>query len=512
VAQKSLTASLVSEEGEVLAFANISAKDGRVFSTNENGYFRISNIENIDTICFSYIGYESKCLAISEVNEAVVLKQSLAPIDTISIRSKGADLHKRIYKILKGFKKKSYHKYDSKCFVSRKTFLTENLAEHTECFYSTSLNTLQPVEFIIKQGKSESYKGHSKFVDSNSLLTLFSWNYRTPQVLYPTALSLSLKKMRNEFEIKWIEYKLLNNIKHAVYELKALSDRYFSTRLIVNTENQQIVELSFYTEFSSTKDFKDLTGKPVTIDKLELAFSFDFHDNKYWIKNSQVNLNYIFEGSDNLNSNNYYFYDINRPFEKDITELEFTYNDYSNICRIPYSEKFWDKQDYVSYLDSVSFCQNRYLEPHEINSFDLLTDKPVDFLNDKILVSGEYLDHSLFAYVFFHIGKFEKNGIQYFEVFPIVDLRRSFAVVKSPLAMEYLKKELSQAELLAVQFEEALNHLNANFEKSEFDRLWKQFDLNLKSQVFFESPHWKIDWSQGQEDLNSRFRSMNFLR
>jgi len=106
-----------------IAFATVKYAENRGVITNEEGYFKIPNIEGETQISISSIGYETKFLNVEEINSVIYLKPSTIELSSVFISNSKMEAEEIVEKALASVQENYDFGLRKKKFFLRKSYI-----------------------------------------------------------------------------------------------------------------------------------------------------------------------------------------------------------------------------------------------------------------------------------------------------------------------------------------------------------------------------------------------------
>jgi len=493
---------LSAQDDSPLPYASVFTQDGKFTFSNDDGYFTLKGRLG-QQVTITFLGFRDTTFLLTEQNMTIRMMNDGITTEEVVITDKDyISPYKTLAKAIKQYKKENGYEVMTKLFVKRESINNGAWADQTEVLYNYTHKNRRIYDWKFKHGKSNIN------VDNDLILTLDlfevmkqDWIFdKKPSSLYPSIVSTSShKKMSKNFEAIYSEYSSNGKEYFVISSTPVKKGESFSSKITVNKETNDFVEIINRIENPSIVHFKSIrTGKPIEMTKMEFAYKFVQHQKMTFLSHIDVSYTYYLNGIESENKLAFHFYDLNDPFIENLTSIVYEpLTDYQKVWVTPYSEDFWEEQNIVeSQLDTLT--NYMYLST-KIKS--LLDNKPYVTLSDMFYAEDDFLAHpprmddgtamktkvdlmdiksQLHVNAFYHINPYYKNGKTSYEVSPLIHYNRSFIYEATPLVILQLEKEL---KIIKDQTELFQNEINERNHKEELTSK----DLNALSDKYHQN-------------------------
>jgi len=351
---------LSAQDDSPLPYASVFTQDGKFTFSNDDGYFTLKGRLG-QQVTITFLGFRDTTFLLTEQNMTIRMMNDGITTEEVVITDKDyISPYKTLAKAIKQYKKENGYEVMTKLFVKRESINNGAWADQTEVLYNYTHKNRRIYDWKFKHGKS-----HIN-VDNDLILTLDlfevmkqDWIFdKKPSSLYPSIVSTSShKKMSKNFEAIYSEYSSNGKEYFVISSTPVKKGESFSSKITVNKETNDFVEIINRIENPSIVHFKSIrTGKPIEMTKMEFAYKFVQHQKMTFLSHIDVSYTYYLNGIESENKLAFHFYDLNDPFIENLTSIVYEpLTDYQKVWVTPYSEDFWEEQNIVeSQLDTLT--------------------------------------------------------------------------------------------------------------------------------------------------------------
>ncbi len=362
-----------------IPFCSIGVKNKSISTiSNEDGQFKLNDLQDNDTLIFIYIGYKRKLLSVTDIRKAglVLLTPKENRLKEVTVLSDNDYLYELLFKCRKKLLRDSIQ--NSKVYFTFESETEKQPTELMECYYNGQFNKTGIKQLRFKNGRVGVAPYDSNyFINFNSTWVLMNLNLVQKHdylPICPLQLNKSeLKKFYNltvlttlevdgstDYQIEFLPKKdtgnyfkgsiWLNknnlNIKHIILNIINAKQHPFLPRV----SDSKIEKVSF----GIIKYFNQTTNQPNHINfYLTTTFSMLNIPNRLSKPKNETTKNdstIIVSSSKGL----FYFYDYNNPFIEPYFEYPENMNDYRRIVSLSYNDFFWNNnQGGLVYSDKM---------------------------------------------------------------------------------------------------------------------------------------------------------------
>ena len=347
---------------ESIPYANIVNKNSRKGTIiNIDGYFRINNIGNNDTLIISFIGFKLYTLICNPKFSSyyVYLEENINQIHGVNII---APDYSYLYQILVDCKKNApKKKKEVKSYFELKSFIQSKQVEMIEGYYNSELEGYDITALNIKTGRLGIQPYNKTFFTSQgssraiSMLKLFEGNYFFPK----NPLEFSAKKCKKLFYLypnKTFKNENSDSVLIIDYKPKLNNGEYFNGQIWIDKNTKHILKITMQcnncklhpflplfsidsiskVDFNITKTYKEVNGQ-LYFDHMDFIYNIGYisrvgnkYEYHYTIATAALLYAYDYE---------HLFVLPNFSFSMD------NISDYHKLNAMPYNDFFWNNND-----------------------------------------------------------------------------------------------------------------------------------------------------------------------
>ncbi len=437
-----------SQTGEVLPYCNVSAvgtNKGTI--TNADGVFSIMADPAKDVLEFSYLGYETKTVFASylENDKNVYLQKNTYELQEVEIHA-GNDY---LYKILSNSRKTVKSNYDqniSKSYYCVETKVTpleviypnpyydsvnnvtlvshiyekeeqsEKTAEILGCLYNASMSGAKINHFDFRNGRAfmpppeENY-----FMTRNSSKAMGQFCYFEENEIFPTCpFQYNKRTMKKTFNLELMGFDGKNyHIKFYPYDDNG---KKFSGEIWVEKKTLHVLNISLSIKNAEICPLVPIHGFD-TIKNFNMDVTYSFNpENNYLPDHTFFDYDFVYvsrrdtlviedlykKTTSRISSNGLiFYYDYNKPFIIPHFTYDYDFNDYMLMSFIPYNEILWNSNDIVQLTQSQK--QQIGISNDHVN-----VDNDLDIKDGKIIFknfTNKDMSYFEFKYIFWSADK-----------------------------------------------------------------------------------------------------------
>lgn len=329
--------------------------------TNEDGVFTFKNLEENDTLLFSYLGYTKRELSVKTLasDPVVLLSAKMNLLQEVVVSSDNSFLYELILQARKKLLKSPT--YTSKTYFTLETEVEKQPTELIECYYNTKFSNSGIDEMTFKNGRigMAGYKGYY-FINTNTSRVLLNSsliynNSNVPLPYHP--LQLNKKELKR---IYILELKSVSDTDTPEYQIefkpRSATGEYYSGYIWINKTTYQISAVILNIDKAKRHPFLPLfpDGK---IEQAGFSVRYYFNHQDKKPEHIDFRLNFLYS-NDSISTimqskGILFFYDYNQLF----SPLYFNYpddmNDYWRIVSLSYNDQFWLNNKGLVYSDKM---------------------------------------------------------------------------------------------------------------------------------------------------------------
>lgn len=340
--------------------------------TNEEGIFQLNAHAEKDTFLISYIGYQSKQIAVGEFvkNTVILLNRKESLLNEVVVYSSDNYL----YHIFENCRKKLRESKEtqSKVYFVLESSINRQATELLESYYNASFNNFSLKNLHFKNGRAGLAAYNERlFINANTskaftFLNLLDQNEHLPATplqydkrRLKKIYTLTLKYVYDsEKPVYCIEFAPKSNdgksfsgeawIDKTTSELKKI------TLSISNTQQHPFLPL--FKETGSIKDasmqitrtYQNISGKN-KLDHIDFNYQLNYqHIHTNGLKNPNRDSSFTLDSKGLM-----YFYDYEKTFINPYFEYDDDMSDYRKITSLTYNECFWNSNTGLVYSNKM---------------------------------------------------------------------------------------------------------------------------------------------------------------
>ena len=415
-----------SETKEPLAFCTITKKGTNLGAiTNTDGVFIIMVDVNSDILIFSYLGYDTKTIPATKLQEKtiVTLKRSNYEIDELTIYS-GTDYLYDIMAKCRRQIKRNYTEKTAKVYYGLKTQTSNKPVELLECYYNGNVTGYDIDELYYKNGRV-AYANVDNFffsLNTSKIATIIKLAENNSYIPY-LPFQFNKYRMKRKFVLK--QKYSSDNVINIEFVPKENNNENFSGEVWIEKETYNLLKVEFSVEnarfhpFLPLHYFDSLYNVDINIvmsyknvDGIMLPDYISF--NYRFMYHSKKDADFILLKKNilrNIKTNGIiYYYDYDVPFILPYFEYDNKFDDYRKMSFIPYNEVFWNNNNTLLLTEK----QKANLDYFNKNG-QLINYKTINY--GKLFMNQIYKEYSLINYKNGHFQSYysfwsEKTRIQ----------------------------------------------------------------------------------------------------
>ncbi len=358
-AQSTIRSTIVDSNTEqVIGFCNVfntSTKNGVI--SNKDGTFSIEINSLNDSICISFVGYESrniqarKLLALKRIS----LSEKQFQLNEVVIHSDNDYLYDILEDCRKVLKKHQQEQV-SKAFFSLNTSSNNKPLEILECYYNAHQTARKVDGLFLKNGRFALLPSDKRFFRNQNTSQVFNKMdliNRTPN-LPDIILQFKKSGMKKKFDINlsYADEELFN----ITFSPKVKQADLFSGEIWIDKKSYFIKKITLYAKNIQKHPFVAFAEDSIANISLNTTYTYLQNDSVLSIEHIEFDMTmtyYSVSGSKLLKSqlpnlkrdikisSILYFYDFDKPFILPYFKYNNLYTDYRKISIIPYNASFW---------------------------------------------------------------------------------------------------------------------------------------------------------------------------
>jgi len=385
------------QTNEPLAYCNVSVPGtSKGTITNSDGVFSIKSVLDKDVLVFSYLGYESKTMLVSDLqkNKYVFLQKNSYLLKEVEIHADNDylyDIFSKSRKVLQKnrsvYASKAYYVIETKAtplevyypdtnsYSRQNPFPTinsysldeqqEKTVELLECFYNASLegNKIKALKF--RNGKSFLIPSENYFISLNSSKAIGQFCFFEKNEIFPSCpFQYGKNAMKKNFNLELLSFDSKNyHIKF--YPRDNFNDN-FSGDVWIEKESFQVLKINLSIDSAEIFPFEPRSHfDTIKYFNLKISNSYNSQNKflpdytafdygfKYISRYDTVVLESMYKNTmTNINSTGLiYYYDYGTPFIMPYFNYDLDFDDYFLISLFPYNKDFWETNQIVQLTD-----------------------------------------------------------------------------------------------------------------------------------------------------------------
>jgi hypothetical protein len=336
--------------------------------TNRDGWFNIYAAHKSDSLVFSYLGYKTRTLHLSEtVAEKVVL---LAPQPAVLTGYSVFADKEYVYDLVLRCRKKlrdQNRSIVSKAYFGLETHAGGDPAELVECYYNAHQKGVYVKTLLLKNGRiGLAIVGNRLFHSLETSKAICRMDLLNTSALYPSnPLQYNKRQLKETFLLTPISAdSTMLKIK-----FKPLTDthNHFEGELWIHKKTSALLKIHLFIDNAERYPFESVWDD--SIRNVSMDIIHHYYTNGEDVLPELIQFNYIMTYAtassqarliiDTLpdmvrkisTRSILYFYDRNKPFILPRFDYDPEHSDYKKLAMIPYSEVFWDRNNAVLLTD-----------------------------------------------------------------------------------------------------------------------------------------------------------------
>lgn len=387
-----------SQTNEPLAYCNVSVSGkSKGTITNSDGLFSLKSVMDKDVLVFSYLGYESKKILVSDLQviKYVFLQKNAYELQEVEIHADNDYLYDILIKSRKKLQQnnsehisKAYYAIETKAtplevyypdtcnysqqnpFSKKDAYSIEEQQEKTvellECFYNASIIGGKTNGLKFRNGKVFSIPAENYFISSESSKAMGYFCFFEKNEIFPSCpFQYGKNAMKKIFNLELLSFD--DNNYHVKFYPLDNSKMYFSGDVWIEKESLQVLKINLVIDSAEIFPFDPILRYD-TIKNFNLNISNSFNPQNEFLsdhtafdysftyvsrRDTMVLLSGYKNTVSNMNSKGLiYYYDYDKPFVLPYFEYDYDFADYILMCLLPYNKEFWDENNIVQLTEN----------------------------------------------------------------------------------------------------------------------------------------------------------------
>ena len=362
-----------------LAFCAVIAKrNGSTCISNEDGVYKITGVEENDTIVFSYVGYKQKQIPVQLLIQSpgVLLEAASTMLSEVVVHGRNDFL----FDLMDRCRKKIIASATSlsKVYFLMQTDIEGSPVEMMECYYNGSSNAHKLEKLSLKNGRVgiAETQDHQFFLSENTahalaLLNLTGENENLPGL----PLQFNAAKQKKIFTAN-NDYSFSDSTSwHIVFSPREANGKFFSGEVWIDVVTYDLIKIILKIDNAYIHPFVPVWHEDA-LSNVSLFFSETFakHNTGWYPEN--INFNYHLFYHSNMafragkinahitavadtaervkqisTSGSFTFYDFEKGFKLPFYEYDAEETDYRKILSIPFNASFWEGDPRLEYSE-----------------------------------------------------------------------------------------------------------------------------------------------------------------
>jgi len=346
---------------EALPYCSIAIKGTKKCAiANGEGVFSIPVNVALDSVMFSYVGYETQIIPAKKIvqNRIVFLKRKEVVLQEFTVHASSDFLYDILVQCRKKLLKDRSQRI-AKVYYGIETQTKEQPIEQVECYYNGYLNGTSVEKLLLKNGRiGLAGLDNRYFLTLNSSTAIISIDLTHTNDYSPSnPLQFNKKEMKNKFILR-LEYS--DDKMHKItFHPGNTANNCFSGEIWIDKKNFSLLKMDISIENAARHPF--LPFPKDSLFNVDLAISRTYKQEGNDLFLDHINFSYHLKYKSNRDSISalvpfhitrdidtkgvLYFYDYDNPFILPYFEYDANYDDYRKMSVIPYNEVFWNNNN-----------------------------------------------------------------------------------------------------------------------------------------------------------------------